>query len=60
SRVIAKFESIIEAAVSEDQDAFINKSIPRALINSFIDQIRGAEQSSTVWSSWAEACGKNA
>ncbi|MDC5857458.1 SUKH-4 family immunity protein [Vibrio europaeus] len=60
SRVIANFESIIESAVSEDQDAFINKTIPRALISCFIDEIRGIEQSSTVWSSWAEACGKNA
>lgn len=60
SRVIMKFESIIETAVSEDQDAFINKTIPQTLINSFLDQIRGIEQSRTVWSSWAEACGKNA
>lgn len=60
SRVIEKFESIVETAVSEDQDALTNNTIPGTWINSFLDQIRGIEQSSTVWSRWAKACGKNA
>ncbi|EJG0707155.1 SUKH-4 family immunity protein [Vibrio parahaemolyticus] len=57
--VITEFERLVEFAVSKDQNALDQEIVPRSLVSEFLDIVGDIEQRETVWTSWAEAFGKN-